>query len=563
MNIKLKIITTLLGVFFGCGIVTSQTPKAEQAMDSKRQHSTEVAALTGKGDLDKLKIVLIDGLNDGMAVSELKEVMVHAYAYCGFPRALRGLQTLVAVLDERKAKGIEDDWGRKASPITDTRSKYERGRDILVEISGIPADAPKADYAILAPEIEVFLKEHLFADLFERDVLTYAERELTTVAVIASLGKGVEPMLKGHMGIALNVGITPDELRSVLAIVEKNIGRGEADGGRLALNEVLQSKGLTTAPEAPAVTIGNGVKKQKVTFHNRFLIDMVGDLYFPANYSPAKKYAAIIVGHPFGGVKEQTSGLHARKLAEIGYVTLAFDASYYGESGGYPRRMESPEVRVDDFSAAVDFLTNHPAVEADKIGVIGICGGGCYSVSATQIDHRIKALATISMYDMGRARRQGIGDTQTYQQRMSILDEIGRQRTAEYGGAARKDIRALPEKVDENTPKFAIDFLDYYDNPKRGQHPNSTGYYSYTSLAPMMNFFPFTQIETISPRPLLFIVGENAVSKYFSEDAYEKAAEPKELFVVPGATHVDLYDQPEYLKITLPKLDTFFKQYLK
>ena len=549
MNIKLKIITTLLGVFFGCGIVTSQTPKAEQAMDSKRQHITEVAALTGKGDLDKLKTVLIDGLNDGMAVSELKEVMVHAYAYCGFPRALRGLQTLVAVLDERKAKGIEDDWGRKASPITDTRSKYERGRDILVEISGIPADAPKADYAILAPEIEVFLKEHLFADLFERDVLTYAERELTTVAVIASLGKGVEPMLKGHMGIALNVGITPDELRSVLAIVEKNIGRDEADGGRLALNEVLQSKGLTTAPEASAVTIGNGVKKQKVTFHNRFLIDMVGDLYFPANYSPAKKYAAIIVGHPFGGVKEQTSGLHARKLAEIGYVTLAFDASYYGESGGYPRRMESPEVRVDDFSAAVDFLTNHPAVEADKIGVIGICGGGCYSVSATQIDHRIKALATISMYDMGRARRQGIGDTQTYQQRMSILDEIGRQRTAEYGGAARKDIRALPEKVDENTPKFAIDFLDYYDNPERGQHPNSTGYYSYTSLAPMMNFFPFTQIETISPRPLLFIVGENAVSKYFSEDAYEKAAEPKELFVVPGATHVDLYDQPEYLKI--------------
>lgn len=563
MNIKLKIITTLLGVFFGCGIVTSQTPKAEQAMDSKRQHITEVAALTGKGDLDKLKTVLIDGLNDGMAVSELKEVMVHAYAYCGFPRALRGLQTLVAVLDERKAKGIEDDWGRKASPITDTRSKYERGRDILVEISGIPADAPKADYAILAPEIEVFLKEHLFADLFERDVLTYAERELTTVAVIASLGKGVEPMLKGYMGIALNVGITPDELRSVLAIVEKNIGRDEADGGRLALNEVLQSKGLTTAPEASAVTIGNGVKKQKVTFHNRFLIDMVGDLYFPANYSPAKKYAAIIVGHPFGGVKEQTSGLHARKLAEIGYVTLAFDASYYGESGGYPRRMESPEVRVDDFSAAVDFLTNHPAVEADKIGVIGICGGGCYSVSATQIDHRIKALVTISMYDMGRARRQGIGDTQTYQQRMSILDEIGRQRTAEYGGAARKDIRALPEKVDENTPKFAIDFLDYYDNPERGQHPNSTGYYSYTSLAPMMNFFPFTQIETISPRPLLFIVGENAVSKYFSEDAYEKAAEPKELFVVPGATHVDLYDQPEYLKITLPKLDTFFKQYLK
>lgn len=563
MKIKMKIMTTLLGVLFGCGIAASQTPKAEQAMDSKRQHIAEVATLTSMGDLDKLKTVLTDGLNDGMTVSELKEVMVHTYAYCGFPRALRGLQTLVAVLDERKAKGFEDDWGREASPITDTRRKYERGRDILAEISGVPVDAPKADYAVLAPEIEVFLKEHLFADLFERDVLTYAERELTTVAVIASLGKGVEPMLKGHMGIALNVGVTPDELRGVLAIVEKNVGRSEADGGRLVLNELLQSKGLIANPETPVETVENGVKKQKVTFHNRFLIDVVGDLYFPANYDSAKKYAAIIVGHPFGGVKEQTSGLHARKLAEMGYVTLAFDASYYGESGGYPRRMESPEVRVEDFSAAVDFLSNHPAVDTDKIGVIGICGGGCYSVNATQIDHRIKALATISMYDMGRARRQGVGDTQTYEQRMAILDELGRQRTAEYGGATRRDIRALPEKVDENTPKFAIDFLDYYDNPQRGRHPNSTGYYSYTSLAPMMNFFPFAQIETISPRPVLFIVGENAVSKYFSEDAYEKAAEPKELFVVPEATHVDLYDQPKYLKITIPKLDAFFKQYLK
>ena len=563
MKIKLKIRTTLLGVFFGCGIAASQTPKAEQAMNSKRQHIAEVAALTSTGDLDKLKTVLTDGLNDGMTVGELKEVMVHAYAYCGFPRALRGLQTLVAVLDERKAKGIEDDWGREASPITDTRSKYERGRDILAEISGVPVDAPKADYAVLAPEIEVFLKEHLFADLFERDVLTYAERELTTVAVIASLGKGVEPMLKGHMGIALNVGVTPDELRGVLAIVEKHVGRSEADGGRLVLNGLLQSKGLIANPETPVETVENGVKKQKVTFHSRFLIDVGGALYFPASCAAAKRSAAIIVGHPFGGVKEQTSGLHARKLAEMGYVTLAFDASYYGESSGYPRRMESPEVRVEDFSAAVDFLSNHPAVDADKIGVIGICGGGCYSVSATQIDHRIKALATISMYDMGRARRQGVGDTQTYKQRMAILDEIGRQRTVEYGGAARRDIRALPEKVDENTPKFAIDFLDYYDNPQRGQHPNSTGYYSYTSLASMMNFFPFAQIETISPRPVLFIVGENAVSKYFSEDAYEKAVEPKELFVVPGATHVDLYDQPEYLKITLPKLDAFFKQYLK
>ena len=541
----------------------AQTPRMERMMDKKQQNIVTLAALTAVGDLDGLKVAVGTSLTDGMTVNEVKEVLVHTYAYCGFPRSLRGLQTLVTVLDEREAKGITDNRGREASPITDARGKYERGRDILAKISGVPADAPKADYAVLAPEIEVFLKEHLFADLFERDVLTYVERELATVAVIAALGKGVEPMLCGHMGIAMNVGVTPDQLYNLLALIEKNVGRGEADGGRQVLNELLQGKGLATYSDAPVNTLENGVKMQKVTFRNRFLIDVVGDLYLPEDYDGTKKYAAIIVGHPFGGVKEQTSGLHARKLAELGYVTLAFDASYYGESGGYPRRIESPETRVEDFSAAVDFMSNHPAVDAGRIGVIGICGGGCYSVSAAQIDHRIKALATISMYDMGRARRQGVGDVMTYEQRMQSLDAIGEQRTAEYGGAARKDIRALPEKVDEHTPKYAIDFLDYYDNPQRGQHPNSTGYYSYTSLAPMMNFFPFAQIETISPRPLLFIVGENAVSAYFSEDAYAKAAEPKELFVVPGATHVDLYDRPEYLEITLPKLDRFFKQYLK
>lgn len=554
----------ILGIWMVC--VTSsamaQIPKAEQVMEKKQQHIVEVAALVGKGDLTKLKSTLAEGLNDGMTVNEIKEVMIHAYAYCGFPRALRGLQTFVAVLNERKTKGIEDKMGRKASSITDTRSKYERGRDILAEISGVPANAPQADYAILAPEIEIFLKEHLFADIFERDVLTYAEREITTVAILAAIS-GVEPMLKGHINIALNVGVTPDELHHLFAIVEKQVGRSEADAGRMVLNEVLQSKGLITAPGTPIMTVENGVKKQKVTFHNRFLIDIVGDLYFPANYDSTKRYPTLIVGHPFGGVKEQTSGLYARKLAESGYVTLAFDASYYGESGGYPRRIESPEVRVEDFSAAIDFLSNHLAVDADKIGVIGICGGGCYSVSAAQIDHRIKAVATISMYDMGRARRQGVNDATTYEQRMETLDAIGVQRTIEFGGADRRDIRALPEKVDASTPKYAIDFLDYYDNPARGQHPNSTAYYSYTSLAPMMNFFPFVQIETISPRPLLFIVGENAVSAYFSEDAYAKANEPKELFVVKGATHVDLYDRPEYLKITLSKLDIYFKQYLQ
>ncbi len=305
------------------------------------------------------------------------------------------------------------------------------------------------------------------------------------------------------------------------------------------------------------------VAVKKVKFKNRIDITVVGNLYTPKDIDKNKKYPAIIVGHPFGGVKEQTAGLYAQKLAERGYITLAFDASFYGESGGTPRKIEVPEIRVEDYSAAVDFMSNYPLVDENKIGVIGICGGGGYSVSAAQIDHRIKAVATVSMYDMGRARRQGVGDTVSYEERMKTLDEIGKQRTLEFRGGKRKDIRALPVKVDENTPQYAREFIAYYENSERGYHPNSDGWYSYTSLAPMMNFFPFAQIETISPRPVLFIVGENAVSKYFSDDAYSKAAEPKELFVIKDATHVDLYDVPKYMGQALDKLDSYFQQYLK
>lgn len=524
MNLRNSIIALAFAL-----IAADASAQTDLIMKNRHQDIVSIASLTARGDTEGLATALATSLDHGLTVSEVKEVIVHTHAYCGFPRAIRGLQTLVEVLDGRKARGINDVEGREASPINDERSKYERGRDILEKISGTPKDTPLPAYAQLSPEIEVFLKEHLFCDLFERDVLTYQEREIATVAVIKALGKGVEPMLKSHVGLAIKTGTSADELRKLFGIVP--------DGASL-----------------------DG--RKSVTFHNRFGIDLAADMYFPDGYSPQRQYAAIIVGHPFGGVKEQTAGLYARRLAEMGYVTLAFDASFQGESGGYPRRIESPEVRVEDFSAAVDFLSCHPAVDKERIGVIGICGGGCYSVSAAQIDHRIKALATVSMYDMGRARRQGVGDTQTYEQRMAILDEVGQQRTAEYGGAERKDIRALPTKVDEHTPEFARQFLDYYDNPARGQHPRSTGWYSYTSLAPMMNFFPFVQIETISPRPVLFIAGEKAVSRYFSEDAYNSAAQPKELFIVPGATHVDLYDRPEYLAITLPKLNSFFKEYL-
>lgn len=192
---------------------------AENKLNVRQQSIARIAYCTGKGDLENLKPALATGLDNGMTINEIREVLIHAYAYCGFPRSLRALQTFITVLDERKAQGIKKDVvGKDASPVNDSRSRYERGRDILSEISGVPADAPKPAYAEFAPVIERFLKEHLFADLFERDVLTYAERELATVSVIAALGESVEPMLRSHMGICRNLGMTEEQLAEVLAI---------------------------------------------------------------------------------------------------------------------------------------------------------------------------------------------------------------------------------------------------------------------------------------------------------------------------------------------------------
>lgn len=196
----------------------AQTASSGKELTVRQQRIVSIAANTGKGDLENLKPALIAGLDDGLTVNEIREILIHAYAYCGFPRSLRALQTFIAVLDERKELGIQDTIGRDASPVSDKRSRYERGQDVLAEISGVPADAPKAEYAEFAPVIERFLKEHLFADLFERDVLTYSERELATVSVIAVLGESVEPMLRSHMSICRRLGMTEEQLDRVFVI---------------------------------------------------------------------------------------------------------------------------------------------------------------------------------------------------------------------------------------------------------------------------------------------------------------------------------------------------------
>lgn len=213
MNYKYIMAAT---VIFLCGNTGGIASQELSALSPRQKAITEIASLTAKSDLNTLDDVLDSALDSVLSVNEAKEVIVHTYAYCGFPKALRGLQILVGVIDDRKKAGKPVVRGREASPIVDSRSKYERGRQILSDISGVPADAPKPAYAVLSPEVEVFLKEHLFCDLFERDVLTYAERELATVAVIASLGEGVEPMLRSHSGLAKKLGATDAQIAEIV-----------------------------------------------------------------------------------------------------------------------------------------------------------------------------------------------------------------------------------------------------------------------------------------------------------------------------------------------------------
>jgi hypothetical protein len=298
---------------------------------------------------------------------------------------------------------------------------------------------------------------------------------------------------------------------------------------------------------------------EKVSFQNRFNIDLVADMYKPKDFDQSEKYAAIIVGTPYGGVKEQGAGIYAQAMAERGFVTIAFDQSFNGESGGKPRQISSPEVFVEDFHAAVDFMGTRPFIDRSKIGIIGLCGSGGFSLSAAQVDKRIKAVATISMYDMSRVKANGWKDSMTEEERNKYLVQLGEQRWKEYEGGEVKTI-GLPDSIDEDTDPITREFYEYYKTP-RGQHPRSTTHFTMTSDMAFMNFSLLDHIKTISPRPILFIIGENAHSRYFSEDAYKMAAEPKELFIVPGATHVDLYDRVDV--IPWDKLNDFFTEALR
>jgi len=228
-------------IFLFSNIINSQAMIIyDQSLSVNQKSIIVISAHTAKGDLTKLKTELNAGLDAGLTINQIKEVLVHLYAYCGFPRSIRGLQTFMEVLDERKARGINDTTGAVASPIKQDGSKYDRGKKVLEELQKTPQSGTLTGYAAFAPVIDTFLKEHLFADIFERDVLTYADRELVTISVLSSIG-GVEPMLRSHLSICLNTGLTPGQLKQFAEIIQSNIGEKEAESARAVLNEVLES----------------------------------------------------------------------------------------------------------------------------------------------------------------------------------------------------------------------------------------------------------------------------------------------------------------------------------
>ncbi len=303
------------------------------------------------------------------------------------------------------------------------------------------------------------------------------------------------------------------------------------------------------------------VEHRKVTFKNRYGITLSADVYQPKNRNG--KLAAIAVSGPFGAVKEQSSGLYAQTMAERGFVTLAFDPSYTGESGGEPRHVASPDINTEDFSAAVDFLGLQPSVDRNRIGIIGICGWGGMALNAAAVDQRIKAVATSTMYDMSRVMSKGYNDSMTKEERTKSLEQLGQQRwkDAENG---KPELGPIYNELKGGEPQFMVEYADYYKKRERGFHPraiNSNGSWTVTNPLSFMNLPLLTYVAEISPRPVLLIHGEKAHSRYFSETAYQAAAEPKELVIIKGANHVDLYDQVNL--IPFDKLTEFFTKNLK
>lgn len=302
------------------------------------------------------------------------------------------------------------------------------------------------------------------------------------------------------------------------------------------------------------------VKTKAVSFKKQNL-KISGMLYQPANFSESKKYRAIVVVHPGGGIKEQTAGLYAYRLAQAGYLALAFDAAYQGASEGEPRGLEDPTSRVEDVRSAVDYLTSLSYVDQNSIGALGICAGGGYAISAATTEHRIKAVATVSAVDIGAGFREGWRQELKVAEQIKTLKAIAKQRTAEANGAEVMMIPYVPDTIEKVSEPDMVEASEYYRLPTRWLHQNSTNRLRFNSVDKIYSFSAFDRIDSLLTQPLLMIAGSDAGSLWHSQRGVKLAKGSKELYVVKGGTHMSLYDR-DVVK-ALPKLKEFFNKNLK
>lgn len=300
---------------------------------------------------------------------------------------------------------------------------------------------------------------------------------------------------------------------------------------------------------------------EKVTFPNQ-QINLAGNVFKPKNIAQ-EKYPAVVIGHPSGGVKEQTAGVYAALLAEKGFLTLAFDASYQGESGGEPRYLESPAARVEDLRCAVDYLTTRADVDAEKIAILGMCASGGYCIKAAETDVRIKAIATVSMADLGDLFRNGLGRDMTDEARQTMLAQISAQRTKEANGAPTFYIGYVPNSEEETTGK-QNDYVEGYNyyRVSPAKHERSVNKMIFSRMDAIINFTALDHIGLLAPRPILIIAGTDANTKYFAEETFAKARGEKFLHWVDGATHIQLYYVKKYVLEAIQELENFYRKYL-
>jgi len=292
-------------------------------------------------------------------------------------------------------------------------------------------------------------------------------------------------------------------------------------------------------------------------------IDIAANVYTPADYNESKKYPAVVVAHPNGGIKEQTAGLYAQRLAEAGYITIAADAAYQGASGGEPRHMDKPTYRIEDIRGMADFITHYAGVDANRLGVLGICGGGGYTLKAVQSDKRFKAVSTLSMFNSGEVRRNGFQNSQltTIQERLKKAADARAQEASggkiTYAGVAS----ITDEEISKTTTDLYREGYEYYY--RTHAHPNSTFLYTMSSLLDLMTWDATTNLDLID-QPLLMITGSKADTKYMTDEAFSKItnAKSKELFVIDGSTHIQSYWKPEYVNKAVGKLTDFFSKNL-